>query len=45
MGTPTAIRVWESEFAVYRKVWKSHLLLAFVQPLLYLLGWVSASAH
>ncbi len=38
MGTPTTVRVWESEFAVYRKVWQSHLLLAFVQPLLYLLG-------
>ena len=38
MSTPTTIRVWESEFAVYRKVWKSHVLLAFVQPLLYLLG-------
>ena len=38
MSTPTTIRVWESEFAVYRKVWQSHLLLAFVQPLLYLLG-------
>ncbi len=38
MTTPTTVRVWESEFAVYRKVWKSHVLLAFVQPLLYLLG-------
>ena len=38
MSTPTTIRVWESEFAVYRKIWTSHLLLAFVQPLLYLLG-------
>ncbi len=38
MATPTTVRVWESEFAVYRKVWQSHLLLAFVQPLLYLLG-------
>lgn len=38
MSTPTAIRVWESEFAVYRKIWRSHALLSFVQPLLYLLG-------
>jgi lipooligosaccharide transport system permease protein len=38
MSTPTTIRVWESELAVYRKIWKSHVLLAFVQPLLYLLG-------
>ena len=38
MSTPATVRVWESEFAVYRKVWQSHLLLAFVQPLLYLVG-------
>lgn len=38
MSTPTIVRVWESEFAVYRKVWRSHALLAFVQPLLYLLA-------
>jgi lipooligosaccharide transport system permease protein len=38
VSTPTIVRVWESEFAVYRKVWHSHVLLAFVQPLLYLLG-------
>ena len=38
MSTPTIVRIWESEFTVYRKVWQSHLLLAFVQPLLYLLG-------
>jgi lipooligosaccharide transport system permease protein len=38
MNTPATIRVWESEFAVYRKIWHSHLLLAFVQPLLYLIG-------
>jgi len=38
VSTPTAIRVWESEFAVYRKIWRSHALLSFVQPLLYLLG-------
>ena len=34
MNTPTTVRVWESEFAVYRKIWQSHVLLAFVQPLL-----------
>jgi len=38
MTTPTVVRVWESEFAVYRKIWHSHVLLAFVQPLLYLVG-------
>lgn len=38
MSTPTIVRVWESELAVYRKTWTSHVVLAFVQPLLYLLG-------
>ena len=38
MTTPTTLRVWESELAVYRKVWRSHALLAFVQPLLYLVA-------
>jgi lipooligosaccharide transport system permease protein len=38
MSTPTIVRVWESELAVYRKIWHSHVLLAFVQPLLYLIG-------
>lgn len=38
MTTPTTLRVWESEFAVYRKIWRSHALLAFVQPLLYLIA-------
>ena len=38
MSTPTTIRVWESQAAVYRKIWHSHVLLAFVQPLLYLVG-------
>lgn len=38
MVTPPALRVWEAELAIYRKIWRSHLLLVFVQPLLYLLG-------
>jgi lipooligosaccharide transport system permease protein len=38
MSTPSAVRVWESHFATHRKVWRSHVLGAFVQPLLYLLG-------
>ncbi len=38
MATPTAVRVWEAEFAIFRKIWRSYALLAFVQPLLYLLG-------
>src|SRR5687767_13599749 len=36
--TPGAIRMWESQFKVYRTIWKSNLLGAFVQPLLYMLG-------
>jgi lipooligosaccharide transport system permease protein len=38
MSTPAAVRVWENNFAVYKRIWKSNLLSAFVQPLLYLLG-------
>ena len=30
--------MWESNFAVYKRIWKSNLLGSFVQPLLYLLG-------
>lgn len=38
MSTPAAVRVWESHFTLYRKIWKSNVLGAIVQPLLYLLG-------
>ncbi len=38
MSTPAAIRAWESHFTLYRTIWKSNVLGAFVQPLLYLLG-------
>lgn len=38
LSTPAPIRVWEHNFAVYRRVWRSNVLGAFVQPLLYLLG-------
>ncbi|MGH9271900.1 MAG: ABC transporter permease [Ilumatobacteraceae bacterium] len=38
MSTPATIRVWETNLAVYRRVWKSNLLGSFVQPSLYLLG-------
>jgi lipooligosaccharide transport system permease protein len=37
-GTPPAVRVWESHFTLYRTIWKSHVMAAFVQPMLYLLG-------
>ncbi|MBA3606009.1 MAG: ABC transporter permease [Actinomycetota bacterium] len=32
------MRVWESNLAVYRRIWKSNLLGSFLQPFLYLLG-------
>jgi lipooligosaccharide transport system permease protein len=38
VSTPAAVRVWESNLAVYKRIWKSNLLGSFVQPLLYLLG-------
>jgi lipooligosaccharide transport system permease protein len=38
MATPKAVRVWESQFAVYRRIWLSNVLGAFVQPLVFLLG-------
>jgi lipooligosaccharide transport system permease protein len=38
MSTPAAVRVWESHFTLYRTIWRSNVLGAFVQPFLYLLG-------
>jgi lipooligosaccharide transport system permease protein len=38
MTTPAALRVWEGNLAVYRRIWKSNLLGSFLQPFLYLLG-------
>lgn len=38
MSTPGPVRVWESSFAVYKRIWRSNLLGSLVQPLLYLLG-------
>jgi lipooligosaccharide transport system permease protein len=38
MSTPAAVRVWECHFTLYRTIWRSNVLGAFVQPLLYLLG-------
>ncbi len=38
MSTPAALRVWESGFAVYRRIWRANLLSSLVQPFLYLLG-------
>lgn len=38
VSTPAAVRVWESHLTLYRRIWKSNVLGAFLQPLLYLLG-------
>jgi lipooligosaccharide transport system permease protein len=38
MATPAALRVWEGHLAVYRRIWRTHALAAFVQPMLFLLG-------
>jgi lipooligosaccharide transport system permease protein len=38
MSTPAAVRVWESHFRLYRTIWRSNVMGAFVQPMLYLLG-------
>jgi lipooligosaccharide transport system permease protein len=38
MSTPAAVRAWESHLALYRTIWRTNVLGAFVQPLLYLLG-------
>jgi lipooligosaccharide transport system permease protein len=38
ISTPAPVRVWEHNFAVYRRIWRSNVLGAFVQPFLYLLG-------
>jgi lipooligosaccharide transport system permease protein len=38
MSTPAAVRVWEAHFRLYRTIWRSNVMGAFFQPLLYLLG-------
>lgn len=38
MSTPATIRVWESHASTYRRIWHAHVVLAVVQPSLYLLG-------
>lgn len=38
MSTPAAVRFWEAELALYKRVWRSNVLGSFVQPMLYLLG-------
>ncbi len=36
--TAPAVRAWESHLVLYRTIWKSNVMGAFFQPLLYLLG-------
>jgi lipooligosaccharide transport system permease protein len=38
VGTPAALRVWESSFTTYKRIWRSNLMSSLVQPVLYLLG-------
>ncbi|MDQ3312256.1 MAG: ABC transporter permease [Actinomycetota bacterium] len=38
MSTPAAVRYWEGELTVYKRIWFSNVLGSFVQPMLYLLG-------
>lgn len=38
MTTPMSVRVWESQLLVYRRIWMSNVLGAFVQPFVFLLG-------
>lgn len=38
MTTPAPVRVWENHLLTYGRVWRSNVLGAFVQPVLYLLG-------
>jgi lipooligosaccharide transport system permease protein len=38
MSTPAAVRVAYRDWLIYRQVWRSNVVGAFVQPLLYLLG-------
>lgn len=38
MSTPAAVRVWESNFALYKRIWFSNAVGSLLQPFLYLLG-------
>ena len=38
MSTPAAVRVWGSNLALYKRIWRSNLVSSLLQPLLYLLG-------
>jgi len=36
--TPPAVRVWEHQLMVYRRIWASNLVVSVLRPLLYMLG-------
>ena len=38
MTTPPAVRFWESNFRLYRTIWRSNVMASLLQPFLYLLG-------
>lgn len=38
MSTPAAVRVWGSNFALYKRTWFSNAVGSILQPFLYLLG-------
>ena len=38
MSTPAAVRVWGSNWALYRHMWRADAAGNLLQPLLYLLG-------
>ena len=42
MTLPPALRVANRDLVLYRRIWRENIIGAFVQPVLYLLGWDSA---
>ena len=38
MSTPVSVRVWESNFVLYKRIWFSNAVGSVLQPFLYLLG-------
>ncbi len=38
LSTPPAVRVWEHQLILYRRIWASNVVVSIVRPLLYVLG-------
>ncbi len=38
VSTPPPVRVWEHNFAIYRRVWASNVMASVIRPLMYVLG-------